>query len=350
MKAKSNKVLPIIFAFVLGIGSLYLGYQEWNNARRLIAGGVITKGDVLEAIDRRSGKLRSHTYYLKVQFAPTNSSDSITEKIEVSESTFNTASATGTVTVHYLPSEPTICSAGENVDVRYSKLLWGTVFVGAGIFLIVFYKQAANEQEAKELIQEHMQPLLKERHDYAPVQASGFRHLDLAFYDQSQRQLEALGFKLLGDLENLTLKANPRIFLRMMLNPETNAMAAMYHFKPGWMLRVLGAKDAKVTDIENAFTDGTFVCTSNATKAGALNSPPQISVLYMAAATSIQMLAQVHANRVAQHLAARPSESVKAVSSLDELLQTQDQMQKIKAAYRQNNGLTKEELERIANA
>ena len=118
--------------------------------------------------------------------------------------------------------------------------------------------------------------------------------------------------------------------------------------KPGWMLRVLKVKDAKAVDVETSFADGTFVCTGNAEGAGALNSPPQINSLFLPLAASIAMVVEAHEKRVAQHLANRPSTSVKELRSFEDVQRVQDDMQAIKAAYRQRNGLAKEELERIA--
>jgi hypothetical protein len=350
MKAKTKKVLVILGGIVMSAFFLYSGYGEWRNSRRLAAEGRSTTGEVLEATDRRSGKFRRHTYFLRVQFAPEAGAATVAQKVEVSRDTFDAAVTTGVVKVHYLPDNPTTCVAGETVQVKYGKIVWGIVFLGAAVFLIIFFREAADEDEAREMIEESLRPLCEDQHNYAPVDARRFKHLDLAYYDDSQQTLETHGFRCVGDVENRTLNAtsnSPRTFLRLMVNPNARTTAAMYHFKPGWMLRILKVKDAKAVDVETAFTDGSFVCTSNAESAGALNPPPQIDSLFMPAATAIETLVQAHQKRVAQHLAARPQVGARSAHSLEDVLRLQDEMQKIKAAYRRDHGLSKEELTRI---
>src|SRR5262249_31324249 len=155
------------------------------------------------------------------------------------------------------------------------------VFLFGAVYLLVHFKQPASEEEAVQGIKEHLKPLMEQKHDWVPATASQFKHLDLAFYDDGQRFLEQQGFRVLGDEENVTLRmpGNPRTFVRILLSKDQIITGGLYHFKPGWMLRVLSARDAKVMDLETWFSDGSFVCTSNAELAAKLDFPPSIDAL-----------------------------------------------------------------------
>ena len=188
------------------------------------------------------------------------------------------------------------------------------------------------------------------KHEYATVDGKTFKHLDQSFYQQGQSVLEARNFRFLGDVENVTLqKTNkgPRTFLRLFVHAGTNTMAALYHFRPPWAVRVLGAKDAKVIDLETWFADGTFVCTGNAEMAGKLQSPPEIDTVQMVASTSWAQVIEAHEKRINRHLERHPGVMPVAVNNLADVLRAQEEMQRIKGQHRQATGLTKDELENI---
>jgi len=125
-------------------------------------------------------------------------------------------------------------------------------------------------------------------------------------------------------------------------------MADFYHFVPQFTSRLLGAKSAKVLDLETWLSDGCFVCTSNAEMAGKLESPPAIDALRMPAGTTWDTLVQAHQNRVAKYLAAHPGVEAIKLKSMADVRRAQDEQQRIKAEFRQRIGLTRTELERFA--
>ena len=135
--------------------------------------------------------------------------------------------------------------------------------------------------------------------------------------------------------------------MRFLLSADQTITADLYHFKPGWMLRVLSARDAKVMDLETRFTDGCFVCTSNAEMAGRLDSPPTIDALHMPAGTSGDLVVQAHQNRVGKYLANHRGVQPVKLNGLADVRRTRDEMQQIKAEFRRRTGLSKAELERL---
>ena len=57
------------------------------------------------------------------------------QRLPVSSSRFDGLSAGGTVPVHYLPADPTVCQAGDKVETKWSGLLIGLGAWAVGAFL-----------------------------------------------------------------------------------------------------------------------------------------------------------------------------------------------------------------------
>jgi hypothetical protein len=349
MSKKSKKTLAIICGIVLGLLATVYGTVEFIHSRQLAARGKTTTGEILETEDKVSRRFRTHTFYVRVRFQP-DGGPIIQKKVSVDEGVFQAARSNASVKVFYLADDPTICAVGETVKLRYGHLLMGVVFLFGAGYLLVFFKAPADEDEAVESIQEGIKNLTKLKHEYASVDTRRFRHLDLTFYEGMQKNLEAHGFRHLVDEENLSLRQRtvPRTFIRVLIGPDNATMAAIYHFRPGWMLGVLGAKDAKVLDLETQFSNGCFVCTGNAEMAGKLDSPPEINAMHLPAATTWDMLLEAHRRRISGYLAAHSDAEAIKLTSIDDVHRSQDEQQRIKAEYRKKTGISKDELQRIA--
>jgi hypothetical protein len=100
-------------------------------------------------------------------------------------------------------------------------------------------------------------------------------------------------------------------------------------------------------DFETWFTDGCFVCTSNAEMAGKLDSPPAIDALHMPAGTPWDILIQAHRNRVGKYLANHPGVQPVKLNGPADVSRARDEQQRIKAEFRQRTGLSRAELERL---
>jgi hypothetical protein len=349
MSRKLKKVLAIICGFGFGALITFYGAKECLHSRQLATRGKSTTGEVLETQDSVHGKLRTHSYYVRVRFKP-EGGEIVQKNVSVDEDVFQAAQNSATTRVFYLAEDPTVCAVGETVKLRYGHLLLGILaLLGAG-YLLVFFKAPADKEEAVESIEASLKNLTKTKFEYAPADPRRFRHLDLAFYDGLQKNLEAQGCRHVGDEENLSLRkpSIPRTFIRNLIGPDDATMACIYHFKPGWMLGILGAKDAKVLDLETWFSNGSFVCTSNAEMAGKLNTPPEINALRLPAATTWEMLLKTHGRRVSEHLAAHAGVTPVKLKNMDDVHRAQGEQQRIKAEFRRQTGLTKAELERMA--
>src|SRR5207247_4498873 len=116
------------------------------------------------------------------------------------------------------------------------------------------------------------------------------------------------------------------------------------------MLGVLGAKEAKALDLESWFSNGCFVCTSNAEMAGKLDPPREIDALHLPAATPWEMLLETHTRRVSDYLAAHAGIAAVQLNGMPDMRRAQEAQQRIKAEFRKNRGLSTPELERIAQS
>jgi hypothetical protein len=346
--AKFKKVIAIVALFIIGPGFIYWGTCELLNSRKLKDHGKTTIGIATEkSIHRRRFSM---DYYVTAQFR-TESGQTFTERFDVSEKEYDRVESDPAVKVHYLPEDPKICAAGETVKMKFSNILWGLVFLGGAVYLVLYFKQPIDGHEAAEQVAASVGQLCIGKYEYGPAEARRFPHLDLAWLDASRQKLESLGFGFLQDMENLTFSRSnkgPKTFLRMHLGRNGTAMAALYHLKQGFLLRMIGAKEARVLDVETEFSNGQWVCTGNAEAAGALQSPPGVDTLQLPAGTPIEAVVQAHDARMAKFMARCPEARPVRMGSIEDSLRAQDRLQEIKATFRRGHGISKTELENIA--
>jgi hypothetical protein len=215
-----------------------------------------------------------------------------------------------------------------------------------------------SEKAAREILA-MLESTYQPTHRFVRARADDFRHLDLGFYDRTARQLAGQGFRPLADVEDKTITETPgtvlsAILIRTMLSRDGTVMVALYHphIRSFWLralLWLLRKLPSKATDMETECSDGSFVATSNAASAAAIANPPLIATEYLPAGTPPLEVQARHAVRVAEHLAARPGVSARAISTHDELVASQNRMNALKAAYRGELGaVTREELEQLS--
>ena len=196
-------------------------------------------------------------------------------------------------------------------------------------------------------------------HDYVPVRADDFRHLDLAFYQRTERDLQARGFRRLADLEDRTITNAPGtvlspVMVRVLLSRDGTVSAALYHphirrFGLRALLWLLRKLPGRVTDMETECSDGSFVVTSNATMAAALADAPLIDAEYLPARTAPIDVYARHTQRLAAHLRVRPGVTPRVLVTHDDVLASQNRMNALKAAYRGELGMvTRAELEQLS--
>jgi hypothetical protein len=341
---KAKKILAIVGAFVAGVLFIIYGGRELINSRKLADRGKATTGHVTDMYDWVSGRLRHHTYYLTVNFQP-ESGSAVSKKITVSEGTYESTGIGGTVKVFYLAEDPTICAAGEKVDMRYGNLLWGIGVLAIAVYLIKTFNHPSTLEEVAENIEKSFSRIQVPKYEYAPANAAEFTEVDQAFYVDARQRMEQQGYAMLADEENTTLRnaGMVRTFLRRMLNRDQTVTATLYHFKS----KARPDKQYKILDLETSFSNGRFMLTTNAAKAGGFDYPPQIDAFFLPADAPLEAVMQAHDFRAKKFLTENPGAQAARVGSIEEVHRIGDEVQRIKADFRSQKGLSKAELERI---
>jgi hypothetical protein len=185
-------------------------------------------------------------------------------------------------------------------------------------------------------------------HEFATVDASQFK-VDHAFYEEGQRVLASRGFRFLADCEDVTFRQQSglRIPIRACISPDGGTAAGLYHFRPRWIWRAMGAAQSKILDLETQFSDGRWLVTTNAAAAGALSSPPSVHSVHLPTDTPLTKILDTHANQLAAFIRFNPGVHPVKLSTLEDVHRAQADLQRIKAEHRKATGLTKGELEKI---
>ena len=130
-------ILLLCLALLGGPILIATGIGEYRNSKKLMAQGKATTASVLKWQETRSRKGR-HSYYLTVQFKPEQGQE-ITKTTSVGSDVFAKAIADKMVTVHYLPSDPTILQLGEKVQTQTSSITGGSLLL-FGALAVLGYK------------------------------------------------------------------------------------------------------------------------------------------------------------------------------------------------------------------
>jgi hypothetical protein len=336
---KTRRILSIIIVLAGAVLCLVEGSKEFIHAKQLAARGETVQGEVTNLDAVRVGR-RSH-YYLRVKFHGKNQ-DPIEVRVETTRAFFDSTHEGDTVPLRYLPEDPTICQIVGAAEWRYADIAWGVVLLCVAGYLVMTLRRPSDETEIAKRIGETAKTLALDHYEYTSVKAEDFKNVDRAYYDAVQRDLESHGFVYLDDQENVTLRerSGVRTFLRHMLGPDQATMAIIYHF-------VRFTKSAKVLDLETWFSDGSFVCTSNAESAGKLDTPPAINALRLSYETTWEALLETHQRRVSAFLESHRGTTPVKLNGMADIRRAQAEQQRIKSEFRKGVGISKAELERI---
>lgn len=101
--------------------------------------------------------------------------------------------------------------------------------------------------------------------DYVEARPGDFENLDLEWYDRARSELEAVGFRYLGDLESRTLtRVYPqmRTMVRVLVSDDETIQAGFFHIQAfDGEGNLFG--DFRTYDFETMFADGTFLSSGN---------------------------------------------------------------------------------------
>ena len=116
-------------AVLVGVVLLVTGFNEFRQSKRLQAEGQQVSGVVTDT-DVQRGRRGRRSYYLTVTFK-TEAGETYEARKSVSRSLFDEASEAKTVSVVYLPSDPTVVTFGK-AETEFGGMVAGVVALVVG--------------------------------------------------------------------------------------------------------------------------------------------------------------------------------------------------------------------------
>lgn len=197
-----------------------------------------------------------------------------------------------------------------------------------------------------------------------------FSHLDLRGYRRFRAELEAQGYKYIGDFEiRVVSRTNIAMFARTMIrvlaSEDGSITTNYYQFRQRrwplvkklatgllklswWDAPKYFAKDVKTrhcVGFGTEFDDGRFLVASNAEAAGKITMPPIIENHFFPYGTPPAVLLEAHRQRMQEILRASPGVKPVVTSSVEDVLRGHHRLSAQKAAYRASvRWITQDEL------
>jgi hypothetical protein len=242
-------------------------------------------------------------------------------------------------------------------ELSTGATVWAWVMVVGGAIgllmdLLVRFLPATTPGGAAEAMLEQQKTLYAGKHKYRRVAAQAFEGLDVNYYEKTRTRLETLGFRYLGDVEDLTVASTSNFLkmqavLRIMAGEGGTVTAAVYHvrmFGLPRLLQIVGVlpRKMKVIDLESELTDGRHVCTANTLESDTTAPFPGISKRRYPADTPVEQLIEHHRTHLYDALAADPDAQPIYVASLEDVLECQNRQERIKAAHKARIGFINE--------
>ncbi len=206
-------------------------------------------------------------------------------------------------------------------------------------------------------LREEIDALFSGEHEYRQVTPGDFPYADVEFYDRVQRELEALGFRRVADLEDLTLSRvypDRRTFVRVLVDDAALIRAGAFHLRArGGMVGLFAAigvvpRDLHVVELVTEVPRGRFLITAPTKGLDRLDPPPEVQIDRLAPGTPLAELVAHHRRRIGEHLRRNPVQSPVEVRDHDSVLASVQRGHVAASAHRQKVGrLSKDELERM---
>jgi len=188
-------------------------------------------------------------------------------------------------------------------------------------------------------------------HEFSPVKVSDFPHLSHRFYNRIQKQMESLGMKVLGDIEDLNIKAvkpDPRTFIRVAVTDDGYISGATYHAKPKfpWPLLCFFFRvgPLKIFEFESEFENGIILSTTIANKKNAGDTPENHIHQFCHPRSSVKDVFEYHKNKIKEIFLEHNSKPLE-LNTLDEICESQNRGIRNKRKYMEEIGwISREQL------
>lgn len=175
-----------------------------------------------------------------------------------------------------------------------------------------------------------------------------YPHLDASWYDERERDLRGIGFRLIGNMGMEGVHS----YVRAVGSSDGEICVGFYQAKfpgiQGLKMRLLGAKFPYVIEATTSFSDGTIETTTTAQQNALLSVPEHLHRVHLAPDSTARQVAMAQSERVATVLAERPELEVIPVRTFDDMLASARREEDLKRShYAATGGITREDLERL---
>jgi hypothetical protein len=239
--------------------------------------------------------------------------------------------------------------------------LIGTLALAAISLLFPLWIRTITRRMARNILNQ-MRAIYGQPHVNRPADARTFPDADQAFYAASQTCLEQAGFRVLADIENVTVndlaRRGPKggvalpTFQRVLLGDDATTVAVVYHTRvqtPTGNGRTLAPKDVRVVEFGSHFDDGTALDTQPWTTAVHLDPVPGDRRAVLPADATIEQLLAAHRAGVAQVLSTWKNTRLIPTRTVDEFVALLNRIQEKRRAHRHSIGwITEAELVRMS--
>jgi len=150
---------------------------------------------------------------------------------------------------------------------------------------------------------------------FAPFDATALDADTRRFHDRAQRELEALGYRHLADVEPLrnTEASGNRVMMRLLVSADASSVAASWQLANAFTTM-------EVVELESLLPDGRVLITNNSGAANPFESPAEIHVEALPVGTATARIDSAHRLRLGHHPAACPLADLDAILALQERL------------------------------
>lgn len=201
-------------------------------------------------------------------------------------------------------------------------------------------------------LQQTMKEIYASEHEYRAARLDEFPHLDSEYYENATRRAVELGFRILGDIEDVTISRTAnggRPTLLRKLSDAVGTSLVVYHFKGKG--NDPQTRNGRIVDVLTEFSDGTFSTTTNAWAARHIKQPEAIRLDVHPDGTSLDLLLQTHRKRVAAYREEHPNATPIAVDTIEASIEASRRSARLKADFqrKRDHEISREELHSVAS-
>jgi len=236
-------------------------------------------------------------------------------------------------------------------------LVWATAWAFVALIARMVAAPRRGASAGGRRLRAELDALYGGEHEYQRVSPAAFPDADLAFYDRAAAELEALGFRRLADVEDLTVSRvypERRTFLRVFVDEGATIRAAIYHMRVrGGGVAVLqwvgmAPRDLHLIELVSEGPRGQFLSTSNTKRLDRLSVPREIEVERLEPSASLAEVVKRHRARLTERARQRPADVPVSLWTYEEVMASVQRHHVVLARHRQAvGGLSREEIERV---